>query len=196
MAVRKRCCAVRRTAQQTPIKTSYLRCNLVFGAQIRVHATPDHIDYFSGVNQRFQAQPGSLNQGNDSSLASGKSSRSNDFGEVEKADQYDYLLPERISIGEREFKQWIPTKPFPFVVRRRSARCAKDPNTYQHPSSLPPGHAESYVPPDEYFPTEEDPRNGRKWTRKRSASCSPEEEISICDLLALTSIPSVAFERC
>jgi ribosome biogenesis protein ERB1 len=117
-------------------------------------AHPDYIDYFSGVNQEVSGltanryEPKSRFQPSKwEKLHIDRLLRQLRRGEV----TLDYLK------GKSKQKE-DPNKPFIMWTGDDEDELAlrKGPQHIAAPKLPPPGHAESYVPPDEYLPNEED----------------------------------------
>jgi ribosome biogenesis protein ERB1 len=123
-------------------------------------ATPDYIDYFSGVNQEISG----LNSDRYEPKARFQPSKWEKLQverlleKLEKGQiNMDYLTGKIRDMNDANGKV-DPNKPFPLWKGDEEDLLSmrKGPQHISAPKLPPPGHAESYVPPDEYLPTEED----------------------------------------
>jgi ribosome biogenesis protein ERB1 len=123
-------------------------------------ATPDYIDYFSGVNQEISG----LNSDRHEPKARFQPSKWEKLQverlleKLEKGQiNMDYLNGKIRDMKDANGKD-DPDKPFVLWKGDEEDMLSmrKGPQHISAPKLPPPGHAESYVPPDEYLPTDED----------------------------------------
>ena len=122
-------------------------------------ANPDYIDYFSGVDQQISGlhsnrlepkarfQPSKWEQ-----LQVDKLLQKLQEGKI----SMDYLTGKVRDMNDTNKKD--PKKPYLIWKgdEEDELNMRKGPQHIPPPKLPPPGHAESYIPPDEYLPTEED----------------------------------------
>lgn len=114
---------------------------------------PDYIDYFSGVDKEI------------SGLTSGRIERkskfqSNAYERIQIQKLLEELKEGKITIDQLRGKIKSKDKNEPYLLwtgdEEDELAMRKGPQHLPAPKLPPPGHAESYIPPDEYLPTEKD----------------------------------------
>ena len=116
-------------------------------------STPDYIDYFSGVNPELSG----IRSNQYESKARFQPSKWEKLqvdrliGKLERGEiDMDYLRgKKKEGKSDKPFLLWTSDEEDELAFR-------KGPQHIAAPKMRPPGHAESYIPPDEYLPTEEE----------------------------------------
>ena len=166
------------------------------------HAHPDHIDYFSGVNKEISG----LNADRYKSKSRFQPNQYEKM-QVEKLLKkledghinMDYLTGKIRDMNDAN-KTGDPDKPFTLWKGDEEDLLSmrKGPQHIAAPKLPPPGHAESYVPPDEYLPTPEDLE---KWNDMEPADrphghLVPKKYPNLRSVGAYQHSVREAFERC
>mmetsp|Transcript_15150 Transcript_15150/g.23257 ORF Transcript_15150/g.23257 Transcript_15150/m.23257 type:complete len:812 (-) Transcript_15150:111-2546(-) len=116
-------------------------------------ATPDYVDYFSGVDKEI------------SGLTSGRIERkskfqTNAYERMQIQKMLEDLKEGKITLDELKGKTKKKDSDEPYLLwagdEEDELAMRKGPQHLPAPKLPPPGHAESYIPPDEYLPTEKD----------------------------------------
>jgi ribosome biogenesis protein ERB1 len=126
-------------------------------------ANPEYIDYFSGVNPEISG----LNSNQYEPKARFQPSRWEELQVERLLDRLakgkinmDYLTGKIKDMNDvhRKKKELDPNKPFLLWKgdEEDELNMRKGPQHIAAPKKPPPGHAESYIPPDEYLPTDEE----------------------------------------
>lgn len=124
-------------------------------------STPEYIDYFSGVNKEISGL-GSDQYERKARFQPSKWEKMQVDKLLEKLENgdinMDYLTGKIRDMNEVHRKKEGPEKPFMLWTGEEEdlLNMRKGPQHIAAPKLPPPGHAESYVPPNEYLPTEED----------------------------------------
>lgn len=122
---------------------------------------PDYIDYFSGVNPEISG----LNADRDlpkSKFQPSKFEKMQVDALLERLEKgyinMDYLTGKIRDMNDARNKNKDPNQPFLLWTgaEEDELNMRKGPQHIAAPKLPPPGHAESYIPPDEYIPTEEE----------------------------------------
>jgi ribosome biogenesis protein ERB1 len=165
-------------------------------------ANPDYIDYFSGVNKEV------------SGLSSNRIEPKSRFQpsqwerlQVQRLlDKFkdgkinmDYLTGKIRDMRDAKNKE-DPNAPFMLWQGDEDDELAmrKGPQHLAAPKLPPPGHAESYIPPDEYLPTEEDMKEWEKLDPKDRpyGMLIPKKHQNLRSVGAYEYSVREAFERC
>lgn len=122
-------------------------------------ANPEYIDYFSGVDKQ-KSGLGSQQHEKKSRFQPSKWEKMQIDKLVEKLERgdinMDYLQGKIKDMNEVRKSKMDPNKPFQLWTGEEEEDMHKGPQHIPAPKLPPPGHAESYVPPEEYLPTKED----------------------------------------
>lgn len=165
-------------------------------------ATPDYIDYFSGVDKEISG----LNSDRYEPKARFQPSQWEKLqverllNQLEKGHiNMDYLTGKIRDMNDANKKE-DPSKPFELWKGDEEDLLSmrKGPQHISAPKLPPPGHAESYVPPEEYLPTDEDLKQWEEMEPKDRphGHLIPKKFPNLRSVGAYQHSVQEAFERC
>lgn len=165
-------------------------------------ANPDHIDYFSGVDPEISG----LNSNHYEPKARFQPSKWEKLQVERMLDKLargkismDYLTGKIRDMNDAN-KRGDPNKPFALWAGDEDdeLNMRKGPQHIAAPKLAPPGHAASYIPPDEYLPTEEELEQWKDMPAKDRphGHMIPKKFPNLRSVGAYSNAVREAFERC